>query len=69
MLWEGDCEAASLALEASDILRNHAKMVGVKNYRYLDFYVNYYRAQAGNGLPAYQDVPVMYGADVGGIFL
>lgn len=43
-------------------------MVMVKNYGDPNLYRNYYKAQAGYGLPGYHGVPVMYGAGVGGIF-
>lgn len=35
---------------------------------YLSLYMNYYRAQAGNDLPGFRGVPVMYGVNIGGIF-
>lgn len=31
-------------------------------------YVDYYRAQAGNGLPGFRGSPVMYGTGIGGLF-
>lgn len=43
-------------------------MVIVKSYGDPALYRNYYRTQAGNGLPGYQGVPQMYGAGLGGIF-
>lgn len=43
-------------------------MVLLKSYGDPALYSNYYRAQAGHGLPGYQGAPVMYGAGVGGVF-
>lgn len=31
-------------------------------------YMDYYKAQAGSGLPGFQGVPVVYGVGVGGMF-
>ena len=31
-------------------------------------YIDYYVAQAGNGLPGFQGAPTMYGSGLGGLF-
>lgn len=43
-------------------------MVFLKQYGDPVLYSNYYKAQAGHGLPGFHGAPVMYGAGVGGIF-
>lgn len=43
-------------------------MVFVKTYGDPALYRDYYRVQAGNGLPGYHGTPVMYGSGLGGIF-
>lgn len=44
------------------------KMILPENYGDASLYRDYYRAQAGSGLPGFHGAPIMYGAGVGGIF-